>query len=89
MIYGSGATYAWSTSEWSVAGSYTQKVSDKLTVSVGAQYFANAAWGTADYWTVGANADWYPVENFLVRAQVQYNDSTNAATGRLRFQRNF
>ena len=89
VTYGSGPTFAWTTSEWAVAGSYTQKVSDKVTVSVGAQYFANVAWGTTDYWTVGANVDWTPVENFLVRANVTYDDSADAATGYLRFQRSF
>ncbi|NJR14068.1 MAG: porin, partial [Phyllobacteriaceae bacterium] len=78
--------------KWSIAASYTQKFSDTVTASLGVQYWDEVAFvpGT-DQWSVGANVDWTPVQNFLVRAQVQYVDSgaTDSVTGRLRFQRSF
>jgi hypothetical protein len=92
VVYASGATYTWSAAEWSVAGSYSQKVSDTVALSVGAQYWSDVAFvnGT-DQYSIGANVDWTPVTNFLVRAQVQYVDNsvTDSVTGRIRFERSF
>ena len=92
-VYASGATYTWSAAEWSVAGSYSQKVSDTVSVSIGAQYWSDVAFiSGVDQYSIGANVDWTPVTNFLVRAQVQYVDNNitdGAFAGRLRFQRSF
>jgi Porin subfamily len=93
VVYATGATYSWSAAEWSVAASYSQKVSDKVSVSVGAQYWSDVAFVSGvDQWKIGANVDWTPVTNFLVRAQVEYIDNSaagDAIGARLRFQRSF
>jgi hypothetical protein len=109
LVYSTNPNYSWAASEWSVAASYSQKVSDTVAVSVGAQYWSSVngslvAGGTdgvysgADGYSIGANVDWTPVTNFLVRAQVQYvqfdgataaDPSTDGVAARLRFQRSF
>jgi Porin subfamily len=95
VIHASGETYTWDLSEWSAAASYTQKFSETITASVGAQYFGNIFFISGiDIYSVGANVDWTPATDLLVRAQIQYLDTSdlNASdyfTGRLRFQRSF
>ena len=96
VVYANNPSEAWSAAEWSVAASYSQKMSDTLALSVGAQYFANtdfAVAGSPSAYAIGANVDWTPVTNFLVRAQVQYKDATgpnnDSWNARLRFQRSF
>jgi hypothetical protein len=92
-VYASGVTYTWSAAEWSIAASYTQKLSDTVKASIGAQYWSDVAFVSgADQWSVGANVDWTPVKNFLVRAQVQYVEPEGGDgefAGRIRFQRSF
>ncbi|NJR13823.1 MAG: porin [Phyllobacteriaceae bacterium] len=94
-VYASGPTYTWDVSEWSVAASYTQAFSETISASLGAQYFDDTNFDvidSPDAWTVGANIDWTPVPNFLVRGQVQYEDDDVAGesvNGRIRFQRSF
>jgi hypothetical protein len=108
-VYSTDPNYSWAASEWSVAAGYQQKVSDKVTVAVNAQYWSgvngslvnggvNGVYSNADGYSIGANVDWTPVTNFLVRAQVLYVnfDGATAAdadsdgiAGRLRFQRSF
>jgi opacity protein-like surface antigen len=101
-VYGSGATDSWGLSEWSIAAGYQQKVSDKVTVAVNAQYWSDRNFdvaGSPDRWDIGGNVDWTPVENFLVRAQVVYSNDENTTVSaaddfkgfkaRLRFQRSF
>jgi hypothetical protein len=101
----SSNNYSFGASEWTVAVGYQQKVSDTVTVAVGAQYWAsvsaktlggtnpaNGAFTGIDGYSIGANVDWTPVTNFLVRAQVQYVDNSVLGDGvaaRLRFQRSF
>jgi Porin subfamily len=109
LVYSTDPNYSWNASEWSIAASYSQKVSDKVSVSVGAQYWSgvngvlvaggtNGVYSGADGYSIGANVDWTPVTNFLVRAQVQYvqfdgataaDPSTDGVAARLRFQRSF
>jgi hypothetical protein len=100
-IYASGANAYWDAAEWTVAGSVQQKLSDTLSLSVGAQYWNDtnlAVAGSPDQWSLGANLDWTPVKGFLVRANVRYTDPSGNAlaannasftTGYLRFQRSF
>ncbi len=95
-VYATGATYSWALSEWSVAVGYQQKVSDKVTVAVNAQYWSDRNFdfaGSPDRYDVGLTVDWTPVTNFLVRTQVEYqNDEAavdDAIVGRFRFQRSF
>jgi hypothetical protein len=95
-VYATGSNYSWSASEWSVAAAYQQKFSDTITAALGVQYWSDRNFGGAgspDRWQVGANVDWTPVTNFLVRAQVGYFDdeltNSDGFAGRLRFQRSF
>jgi Porin subfamily len=109
-VYSTDPNYSWALSEWSIAAAYQQKVSDKVTVAVTGQYWSGVngslvngltpagAYSDADGFAIGANVDWTPVTNFLVRTQVEYNsfdgetaaDATNDFfTGRIRFQRSF
>jgi Porin subfamily len=92
-VYASGPTYTWASAEWSVAASYTQKFSDTVSASIGAQYWSDVAFiNGLDQYSIGANVDWTPVTNFLVRAQVQYVDdnvSDGSFNGKVRFQRSF
>jgi Porin subfamily len=92
-VYATGENYSWSAAEWSVALGYQQKVSDKVTVAVDGQYWSDVGFVSGvDQFAVGANVDWTPVTNFLVRAQVKYTDNSasgDSVTGKLRFQRSF
>ena len=89
-VYGDAASYVWGDSQWAIAASYSQKVTDTVAVTVGGQYWGDVAWvAGADDWAIGGHVDWTPVTNFLVRGAIQYRDSTNAATGYIRFQRSF
>lgn len=92
--------YSFGASEWSIAGAYTHALTSTVTASLGAQYWDNfytagAITGAVvggNGFSVGANVDWKPVTNFLVRARVQYTDtntSSGATTGYLRFERSF
>jgi hypothetical protein len=113
--------YSFNAANWSLAAAYQQKVSDTITVGVGAQYWnevskavlnsvgatGNGGLVTGDgyvngssAWALGANVDWTPVTNFLVRAQVNYftanrgsgvapNNKGDRIDARLRFQRSF
>jgi Porin subfamily len=101
-VYATGATYSWSLSEWSIAAGYQQKVSDKVTVAVNAQYWSDRNFDaplSPDRFDIGANLDWTPVTNFLVRAQAYYvMDDLNVDSlgkqkdyieAKVRFQRSF
>jgi hypothetical protein len=110
--YSSGArNYSYNASEWTIAAGYQQKFSDTITAAIGAQYWSDVNadlvdgvvadpddFTDANGFSVGANVDWTPVTNFLVRAQVQYFDfdgataadeDTSGVAARLRFQRSF
>jgi Porin subfamily len=94
IVYASGATYTWDVSEWSIAASYTQKFTDTIKASIGAQYFGDVDFvSNADAYSIGVNVDWTPVKNFLVRGQIQYVDSDlntdGEFNGKVRFQRSF
>ena len=95
-VYASGATYTYRLAEWSVAASYNQKFSDTIKASVGVQYWSDRNFdgaGSPNRIDVGANVDWTPVKNFLVRGQIAYSDDEQTGfegyTGRIRFQRSF
>ena len=92
---GSSNNYSFNAAEWTIAAGYSQKVSDQITVAVGAQYWsdvsakvlgaatnpANGAFTGETGFSVGGHVDWTPVTNFLVRAQVSYTDFSTPADG--------
>jgi Porin subfamily len=102
-VYASGETYSWDVSKWSVAAAYEQKLSDSLSVALNAQYFADDFGVTElfngvvspvgdDTMQLGLNVDWVPVTDFLVRAQVGYQNARiagDAVATKLRFERSF
>jgi len=82
-------------SRWSVLASYQHTFSPMFTASVGAQYF-----GDTDFATPGNPSAWQvegvlvvtPVENFVVRAEVNHfkaQGATGVTSGWLRFSRFF
>ena len=88
----------WGGSEWTLAGGISYKVSDKLTVAGGAQWFGNqflAGVHTNDNnWSVGANVDYTIVENLMARAAIKYEDGDSftdggATSGYLRLEAGF
>ena len=90
----------WGGSEWTLAGGISYKVSDKLTIAGGAQWFANQYDITAsdssgaDNWSIGANVDYTIVENLMARAAIKYEDGDSftdggATSGYLRLEAGF
>ena len=92
-VYTNKTNYSFSAAKWSIAGAYQQRVSDTVTIAVGAQFWDEVGFrANEEQFTVGANLDWTPVNNFLVRARVQYKDNSasgDTTTGYLRFERSF
>ena len=82
-------------SRWSVLASYQHTFSPMVTASVGAQYFGDtnyAAAGNPSAWQVEGVLVLTPVENFVVRAEINHFKATGATgvtSGWLRFSRFF
>ena len=69
--------------EWSVAGSYTHTFNEKLSATIGAQYWDNlmkladgpfAFMPDISLLRVGGHIDYRPTPNFLTRFAIDYND---------------
>lgn len=98
-IWASGANGYYDGSEWTVAGEYKIKATDKLAITPAAQYFGtidkNAAGdfvGSRDAWTVGVTVDYQITTNLSSKATVNYVDADGEDetwTGFLRLQRAF
>ncbi|MCB0065688.1 MAG: porin, partial [Caldilineaceae bacterium] len=106
-IYATGRTVMWNQSEWAISAGLSHTFNAQWTVQANAQYWGGIAnlalaapdFTNADGWRVGANVDWKPTPNFLVRVQAYYHsrgsDLANGIaendfwTGRVRFQRSF
>jgi hypothetical protein len=99
-LHGPAATYfdGNGNSEWSILASYGHQFTDKISASVGYQYFSDFYYGGTDLKSGldGQSAEvslvWLPVTNFEVRTEVQYDkietlDGT--VSGYLRFTRFF
>ena len=83
--------------EWSFAGAAAFKVSDRLTISGGGQYFLDSHngpfgfFGGSDDYRVGGQIDFTPVPDLLTRLQVHYNggDSQDFWDARFRVESTF
>ena len=82
-------------SRWSVLASYQHTFSPMVTASVGAQYFGDTNYGIAgnpSAWQVEGVLVVTPVENFVVRLEVNHykaTGTTGVTSGWLRFSRFF
>ncbi|NML74276.1 porin [Rhizobium sp. S-51] len=75
-IYSSGFNSYYDAAQWTVAASYAAKLTDKLTLTPGAQYY----WDVdhvdgVDAWEVGLTLDYALAEGLALKADVQYGDS--------------
>ncbi|MEB2846252.1 porin [Rhizobiales bacterium RZME27] len=78
-VYSFGPSRYWDFSEWSIGAEYAIKVSDKLAITPGAQYWSNIlpVYGDSDYdggdaWRVGVTADYEITTNLKAKATVNY-----------------
>ena len=96
-VWASGVNAYYAESEWAVAVEYAVKVTDKLKITPGFQYFDGinivaGDFGNADQWKAGLTFDYQIATNFSAKASVQYTDPSNADEtwgGYLRLQRAF
>jgi hypothetical protein len=79
--------------EWTVAGSYSFKATEKLTITPAAQYWSDVGFRPGeDQWAVGLTVGYGITQGLDLLATVNYvdNDATDdSTTGFLRLQRNF
>ncbi|WP_431323713.1 porin [Rhizobium sp. YTU87027] len=98
-VWASGANYYYEESEWTVGAQYEYKVTDKLTLIPGAQYFENIAlnpdgdgFSGGNAWTAGITVNYMVVADLRTRLSLQYHDEEEGddqIEGFLRFQRDF
>ncbi len=98
--YSTGANGYYDFAEWTIGAEYAIKVSDKLSIAPGAQYWDNIAVVDGDFdggdaWRVGVTADYKITSNLTTKATINYTDVDNGADsadrwdGFLRLQRSF
>ncbi|GEO84467.1 MULTISPECIES: porin [Alphaproteobacteria] len=99
-IYSSGVNAYYDLAEWTIAASYSAKLTDKLTLTPGAQYFWNYGLadangdftGSNDAWTAGLTMDYALAQGLAVKTTVNYFDADNTDgewSGFVRLQRSF
>ncbi|RYC17847.1 porin [Ciceribacter ferrooxidans] len=93
-IYSTGVNQYYSASEWTVAASYAAKLTDKLTLTPGAQYWWDVGFVDVDAWKAGATLDYAIATGLDAKVSVQYGDSDAAGDdgaweGFFRLQRSF
>jgi len=97
-VYSSGPNSYYQAAEWAVAAEYAIKATDKLKITPGFQYYGNYGITAGEFndnvdsWKAGVTLDYQVVDNFLMKASVQYQDTDNAddvTTGYFRIQRAF
>ncbi|WP_416796017.1 porin [Ciceribacter azotifigens] len=80
-IWSSGANAYYDISEWTVAASYSAKLTDKLSLTPGFQYWWNTGLITADEfsnddaWRAGVTLDYAIAEGLSTKVSVQYTDA--------------
>ncbi|MBW9087701.1 porin [Rhizobium wenxiniae] len=99
--YATGANRYFDASEWTIGAEYAIKVTDKFTVTPGAQYWDNVVMGLdgdfdgGDAWRVGITGDYKITSNLSAKATVNYTDVDTGPVdddrwdGFLRLQRSF
>ncbi|WP_406873890.1 porin [Aminobacter sp. P9b] len=91
-IYASDPNVYWAASEWSLGGSLTYQVNEKLALTGGAQWFGDVNPAGDDRYSIGANIDYTVVENLTTKLAVNYVDGDNMDgrwNGFLRIQAGF
>jgi hypothetical protein len=99
-VYSFGPSRYWDFSEWSVGAEYAIAVTDKLSITPGAQYWDNIVYAAGDYnggdaWRVGVTADYKITQGLTAKATVNYTDvdtgidSDDRWDGFFRLQRSF
>ncbi len=98
-VYATDPNVYYNESEWTVAASYEFKATDKLTLTVGGQYFGDFAFiSNVDAWRVGADAAYQITDGLKSLVSVRYQDVDDSrrwgvggdeVTGFVRLQRDF
>ena len=97
-VWASGWNNYYNRAEWTIAGSYAFKATDKFTITPGVQYFANTdvdADGDFfgdDGWRAGLTVDYAITSGMAMKVSAQYNDfdgSDEFWDGFVRLQRSF
>ena len=87
--YNSGPSHFSNGYDWSLGASGKYQVNEKLALTAGAQYFANAFGTSNDKWTAGIVANYTIVPQFTTELAVNYDSAAESTSGYLRFQREF
>ncbi|MCM2449837.1 porin [Agrobacterium vitis] len=99
-LYSTGVSAYYDKAEWTIAAEYAAKITDKLTLTPGVQYFANTEVdGSGDYtgrdiWKGGLTLDYKLAEGLTTKVSAQYQDhgwtsSDEVWSGFVRLQRSF
>ncbi|MBW8283266.1 MAG: porin [Rhizobium sp.] len=97
-VYSSGANAYYDLAEWTVAAEYAIKVTEKLKLTPGAQYWWNYglvtrdSFDNADAWKAGLTVDYAIAEGLSSKVSVQYTDADGEPdvwSGFFRVQRSF
>ncbi|KQS96534.1 MULTISPECIES: porin [unclassified Rhizobium] len=92
-VYATDPNVYYNESEWTVAASYEFKATDKLTLTVGGQYFGEFAFiEDVDGWRVGADAAYQITDGLKSLVSVRYqdvDDRDDQVSGFVRLQRDF
>jgi hypothetical protein len=99
-VYASGINAYYDASKWSVAAEYAAKITDKLTLTPGIQYFADTQvdargnFGGRDITRAGLTVDYKIASGLTTKVSAQYQDKTangnsDVWTGFVRLQRSF
>lgn len=101
-IWASGYNVYYNESEWTIAGSYSFKATDKFTITPGVQYFSNTGldadgdFGGDDAWRAGLTVDYAVTSGMAVKVTANWNDEGRRGSGAddywngfVRLQRNF
>jgi hypothetical protein len=101
-VYSTGPGMYWDFSEWTVGAEYAIAVTEKFSITPGAQYWDNVArdyvggdYTGGDAWRVGVTADYKITQGLTAKATVNYTDIDNGVDsgdrwdGFFRLQRSF
>jgi hypothetical protein len=101
-IWASGYNVYYNASEWTIAGSYSFKATEKFTITPGVQYFSNTSlaadgdFGGDDAWRAGLTVDYAVTQGMAVKVTANWNDENRRGSGGddyfdgfVRLQRNF
>ncbi|MGG7518858.1 porin [Allorhizobium undicola] len=97
-LYSTGASAYYDAAEWAVAAEYAAKITDKLSLTPGFQYWKNTnvdlagEYTNGEKWRAGLTVDYKLVENLTSKLSVQYTDTKNGSevwSGFVRLQRSF